>query len=176
MLMHCSAVGFSVGFITGSSCDVLNRTMILINIDTLLASAFSLTTMAPSKTVAKSSELNPRSTSYEFLGPPGALFVTITVPSVAYGLYFACSEATECRPNLSIVPEVVLASLSNPAWWKGLWDTQAAQIYLAWYAFCVVAWAVLPGDRVEGTTLRTGGKKLYKINGMKCVSSLHRCH
>jgi hypothetical protein len=37
-------------------------------------------------------------------------------------------------------------------------------MYLAWYAFCLVAWAILPGDRVAGTTLRTGEKKLYKIN------------
>ncbi|GLB40308.1 putative ERG4 ERG24 ergosterol biosynthesis protein [Lyophyllum shimeji] len=111
------------------------------------------------------SELNPRTTSYEFLGPPGALFVTLTVPIVIYALYFGCSEANGCRPDLSTIPDQVVASVTNPNWWKSLWDTEAFLMYLAWYAFCVVAWAVLPGDRVEGTTLRTGEKKTYKING-----------
>ena len=38
-------------------------------------------------------------------------------------------------------------------------------MYFAWYAFCVVSWQVLPGDWVEGVTLRTGDKIQYKING-----------
>lgn len=122
---------------------------------------------------AATAELNPRTTSYEFLGPPGALFVTLTVPLVTYALYFGCSEAVGgCPPNLSIVPDQIKAALSNPAWWKGLWDTEASLVYLAWYTFCVVAWAVLPGDRVEGTTLRTGEKKKYKINGEERVELL----
>jgi hypothetical protein len=112
----------------------------------------------------KDSILNPRTTTYEFLGPPGAFLISVGVPITTYALYFGCSEETGgCPPTL--VPERISLALSDPAWWKGLWDTQAALLYLAWYAFCLVAWAVLPGDLVAGTTLRTGGKKLYKING-----------
>ncbi|KAJ6619559.1 ERG4/ERG24 ergosterol biosynthesis protein [Mycena sp. CBHHK59/15] len=112
-----------------------------------------------------SSELNPRTTSYEFLGPPGALLITLGVPITTYALYFGCSEqAGGCPPSPALIPARVSAALSDPAWWNGLWDTQAALLYLAWYAFCLVAWAVLPGDRVLGTTLRTGEKKQYKIN------------
>jgi delta14-sterol reductase len=126
--------------------------------------------MSSSKPAAKAAELNPRTTSYEFLGPPGALFVTITVPLVTYALYFGCSEAAGgCPPNLSTILDQVKAALSNPAFWKGLWDTEASLMYFAWYTFCVVAWAVLPGDRIEGTTLRTGEKKKYKINGMDSI-------
>ncbi|KAJ7364111.1 ERG4/ERG24 ergosterol biosynthesis protein [Mycena albidolilacea] len=111
----------------------------------------------------KDSILNPRTTTYEFLGPPGAFLISVGVPITTYALYFGCSEETGgCPPTL--VPERISLALSDPAWWKGLWDTQAALLYLAWYAFCLVAWAVLPGDLVAGTTLRTGGKKLYKIN------------
>ncbi|KAJ7475931.1 ERG4/ERG24 ergosterol biosynthesis protein [Mycena latifolia] len=109
------------------------------------------------------SALNPRTTSYEFLGPPGALLITLGVPFATYALYFGCSEQSGgCPP--AIVPARISLALSDPAWWKGLWDTQAALMYLAWYAFCLVSWAVLPGDRVAGTTLRTGVKKQYKIN------------
>ena len=112
----------------------------------------------------QNSVLNPRTTSYEFLGPPGALLITLGVPITTYALYFGCSEHSGgCPP--AFVPSRVSLALSDPTWWKGLWDTQASIMYLGWYAFCLAAWAILPGDRVEGTTLRTGGKKTYKING-----------
>jgi hypothetical protein len=112
----------------------------------------------------KDSVLNPRTTSYEFLGPPGALLISIGVPVTTYALYFGCSEQSGGCPPTLLLDRISLA-LSDPAWWKGLWDTQASLMYLGWYAFCVAAWAILPGDRVAGTTLRTGGKKMYKING-----------
>jgi hypothetical protein len=122
--------------------------------------------MSSSKPTAKSAELNPRTTSYEFLGPPGALFVTLAVPFFTYALYFGCSEGRGCPPNLQTIPDQFITSLSDPEWWKGLWDTQATLMYLAWYTFCIVAWAVVPGDHVEGTTMRNGQKKKYKINGI----------
>lgn len=106
--------------------------------------------------------LNPRTTTYEFLGPPGAFLVSVGVPIATYALYFACSESSGgCPPALATVP----LHLSDPNWWRSLWDTDATLIYFAWYFFCVLAWAVLPGDRVSGTTLRTGETKQYKING-----------
>ncbi|KAF9267816.1 ERG4/ERG24 ergosterol biosynthesis protein [Marasmius fiardii PR-910] len=114
----------------------------------------------------KVADLNPRTTTYEFLGPLGALFISLSVPITTYALYFGCSEQSGgCPPpNLSAVPDRVSLALSDPQWWKGLWDTKATVIYFAWYAFCVVAWAILPGATIEGTALRTGEKKKYKIN------------
>ncbi|KAJ7151655.1 ERG4/ERG24 ergosterol biosynthesis protein [Mycena filopes] len=109
-----------------------------------------------------SDPLNPRTTSYEFLGPLGALAITVGVPFGTYALYFGCSESDGCPP--AVVPAHIFAALSDGAWWKGLWDTQAALLYLGWYTFCFVSWAILPGARVEGTKLRTGNKKQYKIN------------
>lgn len=122
---------------------------------------------AAAMAVSTKADLNPRTTSYEFLGPPGAFFITIAVPATTYALYFGCSEATGgCPPPVAGIWPSVSASLSNPEWWKSLWDTQAAALYLAWYVFCVVAWFVLPGDWVEGTTIRDGSTKKYKINGV----------
>ncbi|KAH7882772.1 ERG4/ERG24 ergosterol biosynthesis protein [Phlebopus sp. FC_14] len=113
----------------------------------------------------KADSLNPRTTTYEFMGPPGALLITIGVPAMTYALYFGCAETSGgCPPPLNLIPDQVLQSVSDKAWWITLWDTQAFLIYLAWYAFCVVSWAVLPGDWIEGVTLRTGEKKKYKIN------------
>ncbi|KAG6865178.1 hypothetical protein C0991_004621 [Blastosporella zonata] len=113
---------------------------------------------------APSVDLAPRTTHYEFFGPPGALFVTLTVPAITYALYFGCSESNGCNPSLSAIPDQIVASVTSPKWWASLWDTQASVYYLGWYAFTVVAWALLPGDWVQGTTLRTGGKQSYKLN------------
>ena len=112
--------------------------------------------------------LNPRTTTFEFLGPPGTAIITVGVPAVAHALYFVCSEhAGGCPPRvpLSVLTETAKQALTNKQWWASLWDTEATLLYLAWVAFCVVAWAVLPGDWVEGGTLRNGEKKKYKING-----------
>lgn len=111
-------------------------------------------------------ELNPKTTHYEFLGPPGAFLISIGVPITAYALYFGCSEATGC-PSFSGV--AIIQALTSLDWWVGLWDTQAAIAYVCWYAFCVLSWAFLPGDVVTGTPLRDGGRKQYKINGTTFV-------
>ena len=109
--------------------------------------------------------LNPRTTSYEFFGPIGALAVSLGVPTLAYALYFACNEQNGCPPTDTVLIHNLVNSVQTLSWWKGLWDTEATLMYLAWYAFCIVAWFILPGDWVQGTTLRTGGKVSYKING-----------
>ena len=112
------------------------------------------------------SSLNPKTTSYEFLGPPGALAITFGVPILAYVLYFACNESSGgCPPPIqSLYPSLVQA-VSDPAFWWKLWDPKAFAIYYSWYAFCLVTWAVLPGDWVQGTQLRNGKYQQYKING-----------
>ncbi|EJD50645.1 ERG4/ERG24 ergosterol biosynthesis protein [Auricularia subglabra TFB-10046 SS5] len=122
--------------------------------------------MSKSKDVAKPSaeSLNPKTTEYEFFGPPGALAVTIGVPFLAYALYFGCNERNGCPPGLQLTKLNLQTSLTSLDWWLSLWDTKAATMYLGWYAFCVAAWAILPGDWVEGTVMRNGQRKKYKIN------------
>ncbi|KAI0769971.1 ERG4/ERG24 ergosterol biosynthesis protein [Fomes fomentarius] len=119
---------------------------------------------ATSRTAGKS-ELNPRTTKYEFLGPPGAFAISVGTPVVMYALYYGCSEETGgCPPSVNWT--VVVETLTNWTWWKGLWDTEAAGVYLAWYSYLVVAWYVLPGKWVEGLPLRDGTRKRYKVNAL----------
>ena len=119
-----------------------------------------------SKQDLKDDALNPRTTSYEFFGPPGALAVSLGVPFITYMLYFGCSEQWGgCPPEIPKLGAYFKDSVLDTSNWSKLWDTQAAVYYLAWYAFCVVAWLILPGDWVEGTLMRNGQKKSYKING-----------
>ncbi|THU98299.1 ERG4/ERG24 ergosterol biosynthesis protein [Dendrothele bispora CBS 962.96] len=114
--------------------------------------------------------LNPRTTSYEFFGPIGALVIIVTVPIIIYGLYFGCSEETGgCPPVgwLSALTEISQL-LSTRGWWETLmlrlWDAEAMIYYSAWYLFCVIAWAILPGATIEGKPLRNGEVKEYTAN------------
>jgi len=110
-------------------------------------------------------ELNPRSTSYEFGGPFGTATIILIVPVLVYSLYFGCSDQNGCPPLFTSIKNLDVSTLGNPNFWKSLWDTEAMLVYLAWYTFCVVSWAVLPGDWVEGLPLRNGQRIEYKING-----------
>lgn len=119
-----------------------------------------------SSQVTKHAALNPKTTHFEFFGPPGALAVTLGVPFLSYALNLGCSERlAACPPPLKFIPGFLLATVEDSNWWSSLWDTKVVLVYAGWYAFCVAAWAVLPGDYVEGLPLRTGGTKKYKING-----------
>ncbi|CAE6445051.1 unnamed protein product [Rhizoctonia solani] len=110
---------------------------------------------------------NPKTTRYEFLGPPGAAAITTGTPIVVYGLYYSCSEASGvCQlPRWSFPLQVARATV-NVNWWKGIFDTQVTVAYFTWYAFLVAAWYMLPGEWLEGTELRIGGRKKYKLNGL----------
>lgn len=133
----------------------------------------TVSSVCPLTMVASSSDatrtevlLNPRTTSYEFLGPPGALAVTLGVPFLTYMLYYGCSEQWGgCPPPLETVGEFLKTGVSDVSNWSKLWDTQATLLYLGWYAFCVLSWFILPGDWVEGSVMRNGQKQKYKING-----------
>ncbi|EUC54371.1 C-14 sterol reductase ERG24, partial [Rhizoctonia solani AG-3 Rhs1AP] len=110
---------------------------------------------------------NPKTTRYEFFGPPGAAAVAIGTPIVVYGLYYNCSEAAGvCQLPHWWFPLQVVKAVSDADWWKSIFDMEATVAYFTWYAFIVAAWYVLPGEWLEGTELRTGGRKKYKFNAL----------
>ncbi|KAI0078209.1 ERG4/ERG24 ergosterol biosynthesis protein [Panus rudis PR-1116 ss-1] len=109
-------------------------------------------------------ELNPRTKHYEFLGPPGALAITLGVPFLTYALYFGCSESAGCPPPLDTLYPRLVDAVTSKDWWLSLYDPQATLYYLIWYAYTVLAWFILPGDWIEGTVMRNGERKKYKIN------------
>ncbi|KAI0027247.1 ERG4/ERG24 ergosterol biosynthesis protein [Vararia minispora EC-137] len=123
------------------------------------------------KSTAKSQAvLNPRTTKYEFMGPIGALLVTVGVPFVTYALYFTCNERVgACPPSFEYIYDTFFASVTSQEFWRSLFDLEAFYMYLGWYAFCVVAWAILPGDWVQGTELRNGKRQSYKINAFSTM-------
>ncbi|QRW19969.1 C-14 sterol reductase ERG24 [Rhizoctonia solani] len=98
---------------------------------------------------------NPRTTHYEFFGPLGTTFVSVT--------------AGGCPPPLWSIPFNFVRAVESIDWWKKLFDKEATIAYASWYAFTVAAWWLLPGDWVEGTELRTGGRIQYKINAFSTM-------
>lgn len=131
------------------------------NITTVTASTHVSLPLNPSH--PSDAELNPKSHADEFMGPIGALGVTVTTPLIAYLLFYGCKEGSGCPPR----PEYW--DLSGESFGKVLnrdvLDVKAWAVYGAWYAFTVACWYLLPGDWVEGTLLRDGTRRLYKING-----------
>lgn len=91
----------------------------------------------------------------------------ILTPLTIYGLFYSCSSPSGCPAPLA----EWLPNFTSLWWTEGLIDFKAFGIYLAWYAFTVAAWKFLPGELVEGTELRDGGRLKYKINGEIELSS-----
>jgi len=116
-------------------------------------------------------QMNPRSKPTEFLGPWGTFGVTTIAPLWSYFIFFACNESTGCHPTSSDAWSYALSGFLGEWRTKAgqLWAWDAVVVYLAWYAFTVVCWAVLPGEQVDGTMMRNGKRKTYTMNGEFCM-------
>lgn len=111
-------------------------------------------------------ELNPRSSPSEFFGPIGTLAVTIFTPAITWALWFTCNETTGCPPSTRAGWQAVAENLVDwPSSAGKWWDWKAAGVFMAFYLYLVLCWAVLPGDKVQGNLLRDGTKKTYTMNG-----------
>ena len=117
-------------------------------------------------------QLNPTSLPHEFLGVPGTTALCFLTPFFAYFLFYACNETTGCPPTSRAQWSALLDLLGDwPSSAGQLWDWKAAGVYLGWYVYTVVCWAVLPGQKVEGGVLRDGTRRMYKMNGASSLSS-----
>ena len=114
---------------------------------------------------------------FEFGGPIGALFVTLSVPFFTYWLSLACTPTSGCPPwplneFAQFHQNGWKGIIAGSAFWKGLWSNEAALVYLGWYGWCLACWAILPGKMVQGVILRNGQRITYPMNGQSNVSFL----
>ncbi|KAK4687856.1 hypothetical protein P7C73_g2274, partial [Tremellales sp. Uapishka_1] len=112
--------------------------------------------------------MNPVSKPTEFFGPIGCFGVTVFTPLIAYLLFYGCNEASGCPPR-----SLAFTIADYPSIAGQFWDWKAFAVYLGWYAYVVVCWIVLPGEKVEGTLMRDGHRKTYTMNGFyTCLLTL----
>ena len=103
--------------------------------------------------------LNPKTTEYEFLGPPGALFVSLSCPIIVFALIFLCNE-DGCPPgDISTWKARIPTSI-----WDYL-DLKAIKWYISFQVALALLWLVLPGKWFQGRPLRDGTVLEYKCNG-----------
>jgi Delta14-sterol reductase len=124
--------------------------------------------MAPktSKSKIPQDVLNPKTNEYEFLGPAGALLVSLVCPIMVFSLIFLCNE-DGCPP-------------SDPSTWKYQFpdsmydfiDWKAIKWYFSFQFALALAWLALPGNWFRGRQLRDGAVLEYKCNGMPLVDMI----
>jgi delta14-sterol reductase len=94
------------------------------------------------------------------------------LPLLCYLFTFACNDIAGCPvPSLLSPSTLQIEALKKEVGWpeagiRGLasWDVSAA--VLGYYALSLVLHRVLPGEEIEGTLLRSGGRLKYKLNSM----------
>ena len=113
-----------------------------------------------SKTTTNQSPLNPKTTEYEFLGPPGALLVSLCCPLIVFALIFLCNE-NGCPPR-----DISTWKHQLPSTLREFVDWKAIKWYFSFQFALALLWLVLPGEWVQGRPLRDGTVLEYKTNGM----------
>jgi hypothetical protein len=104
--------------------------------------------------------------------PPGAIALMVFLPCVVFGLYFACN-ADQCVSLNPLSPVFLKGSFPFAGHSvrsfadKYLLSSEAALLYVGWFALQVVLYFVLPGRVVEGVPIDSRGTRLrYPLNGL----------
>ncbi|KAK4990175.1 erg24, C-14 sterol reductase [Elasticomyces elasticus] len=105
---------------------------------------------------------------YEFGGPIGASLITFGLPVGCYAFAFLCNDISGCPvPSLLHPSNLTLDKLKRETGWPGftgLLNTETVIATLGYYLFSLALYALLPGQEVQGTELRSGGRLKYKFN------------
>lgn len=113
----------------------------------------------------KSTELNPKTTNYEFGGPIGAIGMVVLLPIIVLFLATCCdSTGYPSQAFRDDWKSTILSKLSMD-FLISLYDPFAFAVYVGFVAMLAVFYVVLPGDNIPGTQLRNGSKFKYRMNG-----------
>ncbi|CEI90830.1 hypothetical protein RMCBS344292_05140 [Rhizopus microsporus] len=121
--------------------------------------------MPQSSKEKKPTELNPRTTSYEFLGPIGALAMVTVLPLLVLFLATCCDATGYPSRDLFVDWKGYLQYKFSVEQLVSLFDKQVFMIYCGYVAALALFYIILPGDNVPGTVLRDGTRLKYKLNG-----------
>lgn len=96
-----------------------------------------------------------KTTSYEFLGPPGTFLMALGLPLAVLTLYLMCNKE-----------ECTIQWPSTFPGFTGFWHPHAYTLFIAWFLFHVVIYFLPLGRVVKGSSLRNNSRLSYRINGM----------
>ena len=128
--------------------------------------------LTPDTKVVKSHNKNIHSTEieFEFCGPIGVFFIIFGLPLVISLLYYTCNkdiclkfETFSSLSSLSKYYDQLIRSL--PTSLNDIINIEAVYIYAGWMIFHILCERLLPGETVEGVTLKNGGKLKYVMSG-----------
>ncbi|KAG1176622.1 hypothetical protein G6F70_000817 [Rhizopus microsporus] len=128
--------------------------------------------MPQSSKEKKPTELNPRTTSYEFLGPIGALGMVTILPLLVLFLATCCDATGYPSRDLFVDWKGYLQHKFSVEQLFSLFDKQVFMIYCGYVAALALFYIILPGDNVPGTVLRDGTRLKYKLNGFASFHTL----
>ncbi|KAK6465463.1 ergosterol biosynthesis ERG4/ERG24 [Scheffersomyces coipomensis] len=117
--------------------------------------------------------LNPKTTHWEFSGLPGAIGITLGLPTLI--TFFALiTNETYSLDGINLDITAVLSQLpSTPTEWFELCFNKACwTAYLVWFFGLVVLDFILPGKNMKGVALRDNTQLNYKINGLAMSGTL----
>ena len=102
-------------------------------------------------------------------GRPGVFAISFGLPIVCYLTTFLCNDISGCPAPSTLHPKSLsLKQLKKETGWPGftgLLSVKASLWMLSYYLLSLTLQRILPGQQVEGTELRSGGKLKYKFNG-----------
>ncbi|CEG81352.1 hypothetical protein RMATCC62417_15567 [Rhizopus microsporus] len=128
--------------------------------------------MPQSSKEKKPTELNPKTTSYEFLGPIGALGMVTVLPLLVLFLGTCCDATGYPSRDLFVDWKGYLQHKFSVEQLVSLFDKQVFMIYCGYVAALALFYIILPGDNVPGTVLRDGTRLKYKLNGFASFHTL----
>lgn len=113
----------------------------------------------------------------------GAALISFGLPLGVYAFAFLCNDVSGCpapsllSPSKLFTPPALsrqtgwqhaLATLKKETGWPGvtgLFSWQGMMGALAWYAWSLVLYVLLPATEGQGVELRSGGRLRYRLNG-----------
>ena len=99
------------------------------------------------------STLAPKTTTYEWMGPIGAFFMMIGLPTVVYALYFVCN------PQSCSIGDVSHIELPAPSRWLSV---EAIVVVLGWIAFQAIIYAIDVGKVSHSRPPRKGSGRRFR--------------
>lgn len=110
--------------------------------------------------------LNPKTVHREFFGLPGAIGITLGLPTLITFFELVTNEKYSVQ-GINLDLDTIANQIPSFAELKQYaFDSNCWKAYLTWFFGLVVLDFILPGKRLQGVALRDGTKLTYKINGL----------